>query len=140
MSTMLANVQSKIIPLINHSIAKNVVVLLGCTDDLAQSVTPATCYGNIQSYCQQVHAAGAYCISMTLPSNQFIDTPRTQLNNMLRASHAADVLVDYSDTPLDPIGAWSNSQLFLADGVHWTEFSIQTYVVPHVNAAINLLP
>lgn len=139
MSTMLANVQTNIVPLINRSPnVNNFVTVLGCTNDLASSVTVATCYGNIQSYCAAIHAAGAYCITVTLPSNQFIDTPRTQLNTMLRANHSfSDGLVDFAGTPLDPIGAWSNSQWFLNDGVHWTESAIQTYVAPAVSVVIN---
>lgn len=138
MSTMLANVSANIVPLINRSITRNVVAIWGCTNDLASSVTPATCYGNLQSYCQIIHAAGAHCIAVTLPSNQFIDTPRTQLNTMLRANHSfADGLVDFAGTPLDPIGAWSNTTWFQSDGVHPTEAAIQTYELPLFNAVVN---
>lgn len=140
MSTMLANAPTSIDPLFNSADSLNVVTLLGCTNDLASSVTPATCYGNIQSYCNARHAVGWKCVVLTLPSNQFIDTPRTQLNNMLRSNHSfADGFVDFAGTPYDPIGAWSNTTWFQSDGVHWTEQGIQTYVVPKVSAVVNSL-
>jgi len=135
---MLANAATNIDPLFNASDSKNVVIIWGCTNDLASSVTPATCYGNIQSYCQARHTVGWKCIAVTLPSNQFIDGTRTQLNNMLRANHSfADALVDWAGTPLDCIGCWSNTTWFQSDGVHPTEAAIQTYELGLFNQAVN---
>lgn len=60
---------------------------------------------------------------------------------MLRSNHSfADGFVDFAGTPLDPIGAWSNTQWFQNDGVHITQAGIQTYELPPFNAAINGLP
>lgn len=140
MSTMLANAPANIDPLFNSSYSLNVVIPWGCINDLSSSVTPATCYGNIQSYCIARHAVGWKCIAVTIPSSQFIEHTREQLNAMLRADHSfADAFVDFTGTPLDCDGCWSNTTWFQSDGVHPTEAAIQAFELPLFNAAVNSL-
>lgn len=135
---MLANAPANIDPLFSRTSARNYVILWACTNDLASGVTPATCYGNEQSYCSARHAVGWKCIVVTIPSDKNIEARREQLNAMLRADHSwADGLVDFAPTPLDCDGCWSNTEWFQSDGVHITEAGIQTYEVPLFNAAVN---
>jgi len=135
---MLANAPANIDPLFNSSAALNVVAIWGGINDLASSVTPATVYSDLQSYCSARHAVGWKCIVVTLPSNKFVDNTRAQVNASLRANHSfADALVDFAGTPLDCTGCWSNTTWFQSDGIHPNEAGIQTYELPVFNAAVN---
>jgi lysophospholipase L1-like esterase len=141
LSTMVSNFSSHIVPLIQSSPVNAKVAVWGGINDLSNSVSPATVYSDLQSYCAAVHAANALCIVATLPSNQFVDSQRNTVNVSLRANHSfADALVDFSGTPLDCTGCWTNSTWFQSDGVHPTQAAMQTYEVPAFNTAINALP
>lgn len=140
LSTMVANAAANIDPLYDPNVRNNVVIIWGGINDLASSVTPATCYTNLQTYCAARHAVGWKVLVVTLPSNKFVDNTRGQLNTLLRSNHSfADGLVDFIGSPLDTVGGWSNTTWFQSDGIHPNEAGIQTYELPTFNPAINLI-
>lgn len=139
LSAMVANAATDIDPLYNATV-KNVVILWGGINDLASSVTPATCYANYKAFCDARHAIGWKVVVTTLPSNKFVDNTREQFNTLLRADHSfADAIADFIGTPINVDGGWSNLSWFQSDGIHPNESGIQTYELPVFNAAVNSL-
>lgn len=141
LSTALANAPTVIDPLFTGAVGKKVVVIWAGIDDLASSVTPATVYSNLQSYCAARHAAGELCVVFSLPSNKFVDNTRATVNASLRANHAfADGFIDMIGTQADCTGCWSDTTVFQADGIHLNQNGINTIEVPLANSVINGLP
>lgn len=102
---------------------RNVLVVLGGTNDLAQAATAATVESRLQSYCAARKAAGwTVAVQTIMPAGGTtpagFEVQRAIVNPWLRANWPsfADVLVDLAAEPR--LQTTTNTTYFYSDGVH----------------------
>jgi len=137
MQTMLANYSTSAAPLYKPGY-KNILILEGCSNDLAGGTSPSTCYGYINSYVADAHATGYTILVWTVLSKVGIDSQKDTLNTSIVANSAgADGIVNFTSTPLGCDGCYTNTTWFQADGIHPNQAGIDTYEAPVNSTEIN---
>lgn len=141
LSTMLTNAPTAIDPLFTSKFSKNVVVIWGGTNDIANSQQPVDVYANLTSYIAARHAVGWKVIAVTMLSRVGWDAKKDQYNALILANTAkADGIADFSGTPLGVDNGYLNATWFQADEIHPTTLGVVTYEAPIISTAVNALP
>lgn len=138
LASMVANASTVVDPLYNGSLAANITVIWGGTNDISgPGTSPTDIYNMLVSYCAARRAVGWKCITATMLSRQFFETQKNVLNALILADTTSfDGVVDFTGTVLGCDGCSLNTTYFL-DGIHPTQFSIDTIEVPMYDTAIN---
>lgn len=125
---------------------KNIVSILGGTNDCLTGGTPAHAWADLLAFSNSRHANGWKTIVLTLPSlggsGGAADVCRDSINTLIYANWVGvfDRLADLAaDTHIGPDGSYSNTTYYAGDGIHLSNLSQQTIVAPLVQTQINAL-
>ncbi len=128
LSDMLANAPSKVDPLYQSKLGRNVVVVWGGTNDIRHwNHKPAAVFQHLRQYCLGRREQGYTVVVMTLLPRSDGDYPETfefdrqQVNTMIRQSWTgfADALVDVGSDPLIGLaGCETDPRFYSPDRVH----------------------
>lgn len=132
--TMAGQVQNTVIPALAANAPNRVCVVWAGTNDVSTGTSAAQTLYYLQSYCNQVRAAGNKVIVCTMISRTGQDTNKNSYNALIRANwHAfADGLADLAaNANLGADGANTNSTYFGTDHIHLTAtgYAIVTAIV-----------
>jgi hypothetical protein len=134
-ATMLSNIPSNVVPVINAAISAKQIPMCSCfagTNDIVASASASAVYTTATNYFETCKTDGAkYCFAWTiLPRSGFagFEATRLSFNSMLLAGYSS-IEVDYvvnvgADPSLGNVNATSNGTLYL-DGIHPTAFGDQ---------------
>lgn len=137
---MLANAPTNIDPLYNSSSPKNIVVIWGGTNDIANSQQPADVYANLVSYVAARHAVGWKVLVATMLSRIGWDSKKDQYNALILANTAgADGIINFTGTSLGCDGCFSSATWFNPDGIHPTTIGVTSIESPIISSGINSL-
>lgn len=121
---------------------KNIVAILGGTNDCMGGIPVATIWTRLQTYASARRSAGFKVIGMTLPSLRNFEGCRNGANALIRAGWVGvfDALVDLgADATIGIDGACDNTTYFLVDGVHPTRLAVESIYTPLIKAAFNTI-
>lgn len=142
LAKMAASGYSKIAPTYTPGAAKNIVTIMGGTNDLA-STAPATLFSTLQGLVAKYVAQGWRVILIPVISNQTNDQLCVTYNNLIAGHNwgSSVQVVSTSSSPMAPlygIGSYANQTYFQSDGVHPNQAGanlIAASVGPLVNSA-----
>ncbi len=135
-------------PLYNPNAERNVINIWGCTNDLANISTPATCFGQMMAMCRLAKADGFKVMLSTMVSrggNSLVnglatnDSLKNTLNTLIRNNFqlCADDLNDYAADPLiGADGANASATWFDGANLHPTQAAIYNIHAPLVNRGV----
>ena len=144
-ATMLANVNSKIVPNVSLGRKRNTLTVWSGTNDIAVSGrTAAATYADLVSYCQAARAAGFKVIVLTMlprtTGGSGTETSRQTYNGLILAGWPtfADALADVggNSTILGAPNAYTNTVYYFTDQIHLTNIGYNI-VAKTVTNAIN---
>lgn len=121
-----ADASAQVDPLVDESLAQNVVVVWVGTNDLTNGDAAATVYANLVAYCQARQAAGFEVVVLTaLPrgASAPFETARQTFNASIRTNWAtfADALADVgADSTIGEPGDQNNTTYYSGDAIHMT--------------------
>lgn len=140
LSTMLANAPANVDTRFNPALAKNVVVIWGGTNDIANAHQPVDVYANLVSYVAARHAKGWKVVVVTMLSRVGWDMKKDDYDALILANTAgADVVVNMTPTPLGMDGGFANMRWFNPDEIHPVTNGVTTYEAPMISTAVNAL-